>query len=204
MGKNRLVVFVAACVLCAGAGVQANDGSIAVYLDDAGTQCEGNINGGAVFGSIYMNLAGATATGITGVEFRVDNSSPSSYMVSGSASPDANLVIGDPFFLGVNEAFPTCQAGPRVKLFSLFILEQSHNPDVTLTVRQRYEPTNYQYPCALAVLCDAPFYTTVCVGAPNSDHWRAVINPSAGVSGDCQPVAVQPTSWSTVKALYLR
>ena len=204
MSRNRLFAFAAACVLAGSTRVQASDGSIAVYLDDGGTQCRGNVAGGPTSGSIWMNLAGATAGGITGVEFRVDNSSPSSYMVSGNASPDANLVIGDPFFLGVNEAFQTCQAGPRVKLFSLFIMEQSHNPDVTLTVRQRYEPTNYQYPCVLAVLCDAPVYTTVCVGAPNSDHWRAVINPSAGVSGDCQPVAVQPTSWSTVKALYRR
>ena len=203
MSKNRLITFVITCVLCTGAAVQANDGSIAVYLDAAGTQCEGNINGGVTTGSIYMNLAGATAGGITGVEFRVDNSNASAYSVASSPSPNATIALGDPFFIGCNMAFQDCQTGPRVQLYSLVILEQAHTADVTLTVRQKYEPSNEAYPCALAVLCDAPTYTVVCVGAPYSDHWRAVINPSDGISGVCQPVAVQPTSWSTVKSLYM-
>jgi hypothetical protein len=203
MSKNLLVAFVGTCVLCASAAVQANDGSIAVYLDAAGTQCEGNINGAPVTGSIFLNLAGATAGGITGAEFRVDNSDPNAYSVSSSPSPDVTIALGNPFVLGCNVSFQDCQVGPRVPLYSLVILEQAHTADVTLTVRQKYEPTNPSTPCALAILCDAPVYTSVCIGAPNSDHWRAVINPSNGISGDCQPVAVLPTSWSAVKSLYM-
>jgi hypothetical protein len=205
MSKIRLFVFVA-CLVAATA-VQANDGSIAVYLDDAGTQCEGNLTGIST-GSIYMNLAGATAGGITGVEFRVDNSNNSAYSISATPSPEANVALGQPFasyynpIPGANLAFPTCQTGPRVKLYSLLIQENSSAADVNLTVRQHYQPSNEAYRCPLAVLCDAPVYTLVCIGARESDHWRAVINPSDGVSGDCYPVAVQPTSWSTVKSLY--
>lgn len=201
MSRNWLVVCAAACLLAAGTAVQAADGSIAVYVDDAGTQCEGIHGGGIMTGSIWMNLAGATASGITGTEFRVDNSDGASYFVNFDAVP-GSVYIGNIMLGGGNIAFGSCQTGTRVKLGTLSILELVHTNDVSMTVRQKFEPSNEQFPCALAVLCDSPVFTKVCIGANNSDHWRAVLNPSDGVSGDCNPVATVPTSWSTVKALF--
>jgi hypothetical protein len=194
----------AACVLVSAVSAQAADGIIAVYVDDAGTQCEGNIGVPVTTGSVWMTLAGATAGGITAAEFRIDNSDNSAYSISFAPDPACNAALGNAFLGGVTMAFPACQTGTggRVKLGQLTIIENSHSADVSMTVRQHYTPSNPNYSCALAVLCDEPVYTSVCIGAPNSDHWRAVLNPSDGVSGDCEPVAVEPTSWSQLKALY--
>jgi len=201
MRRNQLAILVAACCLSLAATVQANDGSIAVYLDDAGTQCQGNITGGTpVNGSVWFNLAGATANGITGAEFRVDKSNTNYAVSFTAASP---VVIGDPFSMGLNIAFAECQTGTRVKLGTLMIIELVHSEDFVMTVRQRVDPSNYYFMCPLATLCDAPTYTAVCVGAQDSDHWRAVVNPSSGVSGDCQPVPVLQKGWSQIKALYV-
>jgi len=198
------MAMTAACILAAGASAQAADGIIAVYVDDAGTQCEGNIGGPVTNGSVWMTLSGATAGGITAAEFRIDNSDNGAYSISFTPDPACNAAIGNAFLGGVTMAFPACQTGTggRVKLGTILIIENTHTADVTMTVRQAFTPSNPNYSCALAVLCDDPTYTSVCIGAQNSDHWRAVLNPSDGVSGDCQPVAVAPTSWSQLKALY--
>lgn len=206
MRRNWLVTWVAAGVLAIGTGALADDGSIAVYLDDAGTQCEAFIVSGVTVGSVWMNLAGATTGGITGVEFRIDNSNSSAYGVQFVPDPAANIALGDPLFTGTNMAFPTCQTGTggRVKLGQLLITENTPTPDVSLTVRQHLTPRNEFYPCPLAFLCDAPYYTGVCLSPFDSDLWRATMNPSQGVSGVCLPVAVEQTTWSQVKSLYTR
>jgi hypothetical protein len=206
MRRNWLLAVVVAGILGASASAQAADGSIAVYLDDAGTQCEGMITAPLTFGSVWMELAGATAGGITVAEFRITNSDPSAYSVTFVPDPAANAVIGDPMLAGVDIAFPSCQGtlAGRVKLGQLLIVENVSTPDVNLTVRQHFTPSNEFYPCPLAVLCDAPNYTKVCLGPFNSDLWRAWLNPSDGVSGICEPVGVEETTWSQVKSLFGR
>jgi hypothetical protein len=204
MRRNWLVTFVVAGLLALSVSAQADDGSIAVYLDDAGTQCEGFIVSGTTIGSVWMNLAGATAGGISGVEFRIDNSNASAYGVSFVPDPAANISLGNPLLTGVNVAWPACQAGTagRVKIGQLIITENTVAADVSLTVRQHFTPSNEFYPCPLAVLCDDPLYTKVCLTPFNSDLWRATMNPSEGVSGVCLPVAVEQTTWTQVKSLY--
>jgi hypothetical protein len=201
MRRNLLSASFAACLVLVGAQGFAADGSVAAYVDAAGTQCEGNHGGGLMTGSVWANLAGATAGGITGVEFRLDNTNPSDYLISFDAEP-GTVYLGNVTLTGGNVAFADCQGGARVKIGTLSILELSPAMDATFTVRQRFEPTHADFQCVRAVLCDAPVYSSVCVGAPNSDHWRAVVNPSDGVSGDCFPVAVEATSWSAVKGLF--
>jgi hypothetical protein len=202
MRRNWLLAIVVAGVLAGNASAQ--DGSIATYMDAAGTQCDGNIVNPVTIGSVWMNLAGATAAGITTVEFRIDNTNPTAYSVSFIADPAANAVIGNPFFGGINMAFPTCQTGTagRVKLGDLLIQQNIPTQDVNLTVRQHTVPSNEAYPCALATQCDG-MYTKVCLGPFNSDYWRSWINPTGGISGTCQPVAVEQATWSTVKSLYV-
>lgn len=192
-----------ASVLAASAAFAA-DGSIGVYLDDAGTQCQGPISGPASIGSVWMTLGGATAGGITGVEFRIDNSNQSAYTTSFMVDASANATIGNPFLGGTNVAWQSCQTGTggRVKVGQILIQENSSADDVTLTVRQHFTPSSVDHPCAAAVLCDAPVYTMVCIGAMNSDHWRAVMNPTGAINGDCVPVAVEQTTWTQLKSMY--
>jgi len=204
MSKKRLSVLFAASVLAAApAAFVLGDGSIGVYLDAAGTQCQGPI-AGVTIGSVWMNLAGATTGGITGAEFRIDNSDASSIDVTFQPDPSVTIAIGNAFLGGINVSFYPCQTGTagRVKLGSLVIAPMSSTPDVMLTVRPKFEPSNVNYPCAAITQCDGPVFTEVCVGAPFSDLWRAVMNPTGAIAGDCQPVGVSATSWSAVKNLY--
>jgi hypothetical protein len=207
MKSRRLATIACAGVLAAAssAWAQTGDGSIGVYLDDAGTQCEGPISGFAT-GSVWMNLAGASAAGITGVEFRIDNSNASAYAVSFTPDPSAAITLGDPFTWGVNIGWSNCQTGVagRIKVGTLQIIEMAPAQDVMMTVRQHFFAPNPspEWQCPLITQCDVPDYTKVCVGAVNSDHWRAVMNPTGAIAGDCQPVAVAPTTWSVLKSLY--
>ncbi len=206
MKTNRLVTLAFATLVTGASAAHAvSNGSIAVYLDAAGTQCQGPISG-TVIGSVWMNLGGATSSGITGTEFRIDNSNSNAYSVSFSADPGVTISLGNAFLGGCNLAFAACQTGTsgRVKLGSLFIIELASSQDVLLTVRPHFTPSNPspELACALANGCDVPFYTQICVSAVDSDHWRAVINPTGAIAGDCQPVAVAPASWTAVKALY--
>jgi hypothetical protein len=207
MKRNLLATVACASVLALGTGARADigDGSIGVYLDAAGTQCSGPITG-TVFGSVWLNLAGASSAGVTGAEFRIDNSNSNAFHVSFQADPAVTISIGDPLVSGCNVAWGTCQTGTggRVKIGQLVITELMASDDVTMTVRQHFTPGNPspEFACPLITQCDVPFYTKICVGATNSDHWRAVMNPTGAIAGGCVPVAVEPTTWSTVKSLY--
>jgi hypothetical protein len=206
MSKKWLVALISACVLVAGTSAQAADGSIGVYLDASGTQCSAPFSGPIVIGSVWMNLDGSTAAGMTGVEFRIDNTNTSAYAVSFSADGGAAAVLGNPMIGGCNVAFASCQTGTagRVHLGDLYVTENSAAADVVLTVRQHYTPSNDVYACPLATLCDDPVFTAVCLSPSNSDMWRSVINPTGLIAGDCVPVAVAPATWTQVKSIFAR
>jgi len=210
MNKKLLTIIGAVCLGIASLA-QAQDGSIGVYLDAAGTQCDGTaMPGTPLDGSVWVNLAGSTTAGITGAEFRIDPADlTGDYVYVATSNPVANIVLGDPFnSLGVNIGFPTCQDGAtnsgRVQLFTFQVVDLSPSASQNnwLTLRQRFTPTNPNFRCALVTLCDSPAFTKVCLSAPDSDHWRAVVNPGVGVSGNCSPVAVEEGTWSKVKDLY--
>jgi len=202
--KRKLLTLFSICALSA-ASAQAQNGSIGVYLDSDGTTCAGQTSGGPLTGSIWANLGGDAAGGGTGAEVRVVSTFTDDYVIVATPNPAANIVIGDPFnILGVNIAFPTCQTDARVQLFTFQVVPLNGNPpeDEWLTLKQRYDYNNPNFPCPLVVLCASESFGLACVGAPDSDHWRAVVNPSVGTSADCQPVAVESTSWSSIKGLY--
>jgi hypothetical protein len=213
-----LLQLAAACCLVAVASAQ--EPSIGVYVDSTGTTCTGATTAGVLFGSVWANLDGPASAGITGAEFRIDLSDrdPTStnrgaYTMTWSADPNAMVTLGNPSGDGpfnqggVNIAYDACQTGPRVKLFSFMAVEITPSTDEWLSVHQHYRQNiNPYFPCPLVNLCDEPAYTKVCAGrtdgAPLDRYWRSVINPSVGVSSDCNPVAVSPTSWTTIKNLY--
>ena len=200
--KTLLMHLAAAC--CLAAGVYAQESTIGVYVDAAGTQCTGTTTGGVVIGSIWVDLAGAAAGGFTGAEFRVDNSQREYTSVSVTPDAGASIVLGDAFnSAGTNIAYASCQTGPRVRLATFTLVEMSPVTDIWLSVTQKYTPTNWTFDCPLLTLCDEPAYTKVCVGERNhAVHWRSVLNATVGVSADCPTVGVSNTSWSQVKGLY--
>jgi len=200
--KKLLMHLAAAC--CLAGAVYAEDPTIGVYVDAAGTQCTGTTSGTMVTGSVWVNLAGAAAGGITGAEFRIDNNHRFDCTVVVSPDPGATVVLGDAFNLaGTNFAFETCQTGTRVRLMTFTLIENTPSSDIWLTLTQHYRPTNWTFACPLVTLCDGPSYTKVCVGPyNNSVAWSAVLNPSEGVAADCAPVGVSASSWSQIKGLY--
>jgi hypothetical protein len=218
MKKKSLMLFAAAlCCLVPLAHAQ----TIGVYLDTAGTVCNGQTAGGIIQGSIWVNLAGAAANGITGAEFRVDPTQGyrgefyTNYTVN--VTQDTQVFLGNPFVVtnkfvggGTNMTFTSCQTGARVRLMTFTIVETEPTNDIWLNVRQHAFPKNASFKCPLLTLCDAPAYTKLCVGqADSSDpevadpiHWYAVVNPNGGVQRACDPVAVALKTWSEVKSLY--
>ena len=152
---RKLLVLFAACSLVLTSAALAQDGTLGVYLDSAGTVCDGATAGGVLDGSIWVNLAGATSSGITGAEFRVDNTNQLDYLVAVTANPAANVVLGNPFnTLGANIAFGTCQTGvgARVQLYTFQVIELT-NPapeDSWLTVRAHYNNSNPNFASAPA------------------------------------------------------
>ena len=200
--KTVLMHLAVAC--CLAATVYAEEATIGVYVDAAGTQCTGSTGGGVVTGSVWVNLAGAAAGGITGAEFRVDNNHRPDCTVAITPDPAAMIVIGDAFNLaGTNIAYDNCQTGPRVRLFTFTLSENTPSSDIWLSLTQHFRPSNPYYACPLVTLCDGPVFTKVCAGPEaNSVAWQALLNPSGSLTAECVPVGVAPTSWSQVKSLY--
>jgi hypothetical protein len=120
---------------------------------------------------------------------------------------------------GVNIAFPECVRGQGKRL----VLEEvavantacSTDPLPLRVVRHDYF-SHRSFLCPLFTLCDAPSFTKVCLGddlhgclnptwgnaATCSTSGAAIINPRPGQSAPCPRVAVEPSSWSSMKSLY--
>jgi hypothetical protein len=207
------------------------NGYIGVYDDAAGTDC---CIDALLFtpktAYVIANLAGETAGGLTGVEFRLELSADPTghYIISFAASPTAAAVVGtnliditpgstsdDP--KGLNIAWGTCQnsdpsAGAgRVLLGTLSIIQtNAAAPPLTILSKRRSPANAIAYDCPLIVLCDDPNFTIWCLTVGNEDpilegneaiSFRSFLN-TPGCNGDCGPVAVTPTTWSTLKDLF--
>jgi hypothetical protein len=200
-----------------------NNGFIGIYADAAGTQC--CITAAAFVPAtayVISTLAGATAAGVTGAEFRIEfNPAPSpSYMVSWTANPTLAVSLGSPVddtpadptdAKGCNLAFPTCQPlvlTDRIQWGTLSIISLSPSaPAMTLKVKQKSPPSSPVHQCPLFTLCDAPLYTAVdmtltqeALGGLEPVIFTSYINQSGCTA--CGPVAVAPSTWSGVKELF--
>jgi len=201
--KKTLLVHLAALGCLVGSAF-AEETTIGVYVDAAGTQCTGTTVGGVLVGSVWANLAGAAAGGITGAEFRIDNTHRFDCTVGVVPDPNAIIYLGDPFNLaGTNIVYDSCQTGPRVQLFTFTLVKNTAVTDVELMLTQHFRPSNPSFGvCPMVTLCDAPAYTIVCVGLADSVHWRALIDQSVAPTADCAPVGVSATTWTQIKELY--
>ncbi len=197
--------------------------TIAVYTNVEGTECAGETTNGMLTGSIWVNLAGAAAGGITGAEYRVlaDGfgfyTDPVLFSISFSPNPDAVLNLGDPFHGGTNTVFNACQSPRRVRIGTFLLIEPTPEP-IALYVREHESPSNYVFCCPLVTLCDGPVFTKVCATGISNDH---DYDPDeilfAGVNmkrdgwagaGRCpiqpfgSPTGVTEATWTTLKSLY--
>jgi hypothetical protein len=138
---------------------------------------------------VYANLMGASAGGITGVEFSVN------YGADGGADPGWQVVFEnffvsnptnflgtawapiDPGLRGLNLSWNVCQTGAedgvddgRVLLEQIIIIPTGgcgpsiKPPGLTVQVGQHSAPGNVLFRCPLFTLCDGPVFTKVCLG----------------------------------------
>lgn len=188
----KLHTITVAALLTAAPMVHAS--SIGVFFAPDGSDCDGTAVPGVPF-TVYIGavLGGdAAAGGITGAEFRMDGADPA-WITTVTPSPASNLALGNPLAGGCNLAFPDCQPGPVVLLYTVnFIALQPISPRVFAIGPHccRAQPT---FPCTLVTLCDAPVFTKVCVSGG-----QAFLND---LSRACT-VSVEARSWTTVKSLF--
>jgi hypothetical protein len=218
-----------ATLVLAAAPTWAVNGNIGLFFDEGAALCKAPVPcGPPVTLYVYGLLQGASYTGITGAEYKVqvgaNNSADAGWLFNEVFDPAAT-VIGtgafnpvDPSARGVNVSWATCQVGDGTKVLieTVSILNTScSTAELELKVVKHDAASNQFFQCPLFVLCDAPVFTKVCLGsnqtlcrnpeppfptnATCSTSGRAFINPTQDRS--CQ-VAVEKQTWSGVKSLY--
>ena len=192
------VLMIFAVLLCL-AAAPASAQSIGVYFDPSGSiDCAGAIPPlTPATWYICARLFGPAANGIIGVEFRQDGT-PAGWAVTATPSSDADIVLGDPLYGGVDLAFADCQAGSNgvVLIYTVHGIATTAVGCTTLQISRHTTPSNPNFYCPVVILCDAPVYTCEC-----ATGGIAYFNSACGEPGGC-PVAVFPTSWSQVKNLF--
>jgi hypothetical protein len=192
---------VAALVLCLAASTRASDSTIGVFFDLGADDCDFSISPYPPYSpfDVYVSAVlgtDAAGAGITGAEFRVDGLA--GIVVSVTPNASSVLAIGDPTAGSSIIAFQLCMVGggPRdvVPLYTITCLASYPVVPRTVRVNASAIPCDSCFPCRLApclVLCDHPVYTKMLVSGG-----QALIN-----NGACS-VALQPTTWSAVKAIF--
>lgn len=220
--RRQLTVAIATLALAASPVFAAN-GNIGLYFDSGAALCQQAVPcGGQTDIYVYGLLQGASQFGFTGVEYAVEaNADVSGWFFI--ETPAAPTVIGLAFppSAGINMAWPGCQLGDgtKVLLETVHVINQSDctGDEIILTVTKKFNASNEFFQCPAYYLCDAPLYTEICLGSnlttcqnPNPPY---PMNATCSTSGECflNPaptrecrVAVQQTSWSTVKGLYAK
>ena len=212
--------------------VRSADGHIRLMFDP--NQCRGDIPcGEARTLYVYAVLEGATANGITGIEygmrFGLDGAPDPGWSFSEEFEPGITVTLGGAFWpideipimprpnrgRGVNLAWGSCQLGTNgmILLETVQVMNTGcSGTELRLFTTDHDRPSNQAFQCPLAVLCDGPAFSKVCLmrdcGHPDFPHGdpvlcgEAVINPGANSQSPCRISAVTPSSWSVVKDLY--
>jgi hypothetical protein len=175
--KKHLTASILSLLLAAPA--LAVNGNIVMTFDaESTTYCSTVPFGACTRMWVYGLLVGASSSGITGAEYKIqigpnDNPDPS-WLFQETFAPGA-LVIGtgamtpaDNGRRGVNVAWPSCVQGDGVKVLietvEVFSLDFSQS-ERRLRVVKHDQPANAFFQCPLFVLCDVPVYTKVCLGS---------------------------------------
>jgi hypothetical protein len=176
--------------LCLGIGT-ANASSIGIYFAADGSDCDFTAAAFQQFTWYVLvhTYGDAAVDGITSAEFRVDGV-PASWFNNIAANPAANTVLGN-LFTGTNIAFPVCQPGPWILLYTVSSLPLAAPTPMTWKVLQHTSPSSPDFLCPLITRCDVPVYTKLCVSGG-----EAFVN-----NGSCT-VGVAPATWTQVKSLF--
>lgn len=223
--KFQLAVCAAIAATCFATSAIASDGDIGVFFDADKALCKGEIpclGQGRLY--VCAILQGASINGITGAEFGLEVSSNTlftNYFISPEVMAPGAAGIGLLFTAnsGINIVWPTCQTGNGTSVLleyvDLFNFGCS-STEIVFTITKRNTPYNQYFQCPLFTLCDAPFYTKVCLGndlhgCPNPEYplqtidatcstsLKSYLNP--GTTRTCT-VSVESKTWSGMKSLY--
>lgn len=143
-------------------------------------------------------------SGIVSAEFRLAGFDPQSVVVSAQPPPGA-ILEGDPFGGGCRVTFGSCQTWggmdcsvPLLQI-DMFVVQPF---EATLLVQPSPHPCQGMIPSPLVTSCEDPA-THVCATGIGMCINATVCSfcPLGNVTGDCV-LAVTPTSWSGLKALY--
>ncbi len=188
---NRVMVGVL-CVLLAANPVEA--ATVGLFSTPNCTSCNLNIPANASVGNFYICAFGASSAEFCGgsyeFEFRVTGLRLG-WVATVVPAGTAQYALGDPFDRGCNIAFSVPQAEECTLLYTVTIAPSSPGARATLRAAAHLSPSNPDFTCIRAApACDRN--SGVCVGGG-----ALLINSDTTCS-----VAVEPTSWTQVKALY--
>jgi hypothetical protein len=142
------------------------------------------------------------SSGIVAAEFS-QRGTPTGWFMNWAPSSlaNVNLISGAGIVNGTTIAFPTCQTGAIVLLYTVSSFATSVAPPNTyLTVEAHPFPSNPNFDCPLVAVCNPPVSGQPC---PSSLFTlRCVGGTSAIINGLTCNIAVDRQTWSTVKNLY--
>lgn len=201
MKKQLALALVPALLVLASIPAWGSDGDIMMLSDvargNSGKSCpfwqiqwKSGTSNGVPFGvcqppviTVYGELKGASAGGITGAEFAgmigPNNAPDFGYFLLEIPNPEATTVLGSAFFppdpapRGMNMVFDACQTGGTtglVELLKIIVIPLvpcgpgQSPPQLNMMTGQHSSPSNVFFRCPLFTLCDAPAYTKVCLG----------------------------------------
>jgi hypothetical protein len=177
----------------------AGNGAIGIFTDTNASACDLRVSPGRTT-TFYVVLApdGTTRGGITGVEFQIDASKASGYLVMGEL-PMSNVTIqlGSAFSGGMNLVWAECVSQLTLPILNFQILNTGGGiTDAPLLVGAHSDAArrNPLFDCPLVTLCDAPVFSLVCITGG-----AGILNSSFEVT--CGSGA-QRQKWSRVKALF--
>lgn len=175
---------------------RAGDGVFGVFFDTAGTNCSGSVPV-ASFAPLHVVLLpqGSTFAGIMGAEFSVTAAQNSTFLFQGESVESGAIQIGAALGGGATIGFANCHTGGAIPVLSFQAINLGGSAsDVEVRVAAKASPSNPLLQCPLAVLCDEPQFTAICVGGT-----RGILNPSGQLPCGGGRMAA---SWEYVKDMY--
>lgn len=142
---------------------------------------------------VVLLTSGATSSGVTGAEFRVDASAAGSFLFQNEqASPDVVIQLGAALGEGTSMAFSDCQTSGSIYFLSFQAVSGGSAGEAPVIIGAKRRDTRFT--CPIAVLCDRPTYTTVCV-----EGGKALLNPTG--QRPCGS-SREDSEWTRVKELF--
>ena len=154
---------------------------------------------------VVYYLGSANQVGITGAGFQI-RGFPADWLIQKTASPAANLALGDPLGAGVVLGFPSCQDGlptGRIVLYTLHVVPLSTIGEFIVETRATSQ-SGYPHDSPFVVLCDEPEFTVldVACGAFFGNYAWCPCCTAVTSAPPCAAVAVETTTWSRTKGLF--